>query len=350
MKSKIYFLATIFIITAFLYLLFSGCEKEEPEPIFETGVVFNITQTSAYCSTKMDDREIDGTFEISEKGVCWSTNNSPTINDGRTIDGSGMGNYNSYISSLKPNTLYSLRSYVVYKGEVLYRELTQFYTLSFDTIKFNTQLTYGIMSDPEGNNYKTIQIGSQKWMAENLKVKKYKDGSDIPNLYGNYDWNKTESGAYCDYKNISDYSEKFGRIYNWAAVSSGKLCPAGWHVPSDAEWKTLEIAVGMSPGAADYESWRGNNEGLAMKENGDKHWQHPYNMDPANVSGFTALPDGQRLADGTYFYDGYISGYWTSTASNDEKAWYRGFSSSKNTINRSEVDKKNGHWVRCVQD
>ena len=108
----------------------------------------------------------------------------------------------------------------------------------------NPGLTYESITDIEGNTYRTIQIGTQTWMAENLRTTKFKDGNKIHN--GIFGWN-TKTGAYLWYNNdASGFKNTYGALYNWYAVNTGRLCPAGWHVPSDDERKQLEIELGMT--------------------------------------------------------------------------------------------------------
>lgn len=354
MKSKLITCATIFISAVLLIMVYIRCTKTEDDVlVFMTKDVNGITQISAVSGGMLDDREIAGTWEISEKGVCWGKINPPVINDNRTIDGSGMGNYSSYIFPLTPNTKYYMQAYAIYKGATVYSGVIKtFTTLSYDSIRFRANLIYASISDIEGNLYKTILIGSQVWMAENLRVKKFSDGADIPNVPDNFAWNKLTSAAYCDFRNASPYSDVYGRIYNWEAVATNNICPDGWHVPSDTEWKTLEISLGMSVNDVETDGWRGNQEGLALKEEGENHWSENtgVSFNNTNTSGFTALPDGFRNIDGSFGYSGHYSGFWTATASNAANSWYRALDYNKKNIKRSDADKKTGYWVRCVQN
>lgn len=138
------------------------------------------------------------------------------------------------------------------------------------------------VKDIDGNKYKTIKIGTQIWLSENLKTTTYNDGTAIP-LVKNYDaWAELSTQAYCWYNNDSTNKEVYGALYNWYAVNTKKLCPEGWHVPSDEEWTELRTYLGDK-----------GNAGLALKESGTSHWKSP-NSDASNTTGFTGLPGGYR--------------------------------------------------------
>ena len=174
------------------------------------------------------------------------------------------------------------------------------------TAVFNPGLKYSTMTDQDGNVYKTIVIGTQTWMAENLRTTKYRDGTSISNVIDNTAWINLTTGAYCNYNNTTnaDTIATYGRLYNWyAATNSRNIAPEGWHLPTEAEWRTL----------IDY---LGNNEvGGKMKETGTTHWLSP-NTGATNESGFTALPSGIRSDFrelGKFFAMGKIGYYWSST-------------------------------------
>jgi uncharacterized protein (TIGR02145 family) len=173
---------------------------------------------------------------------------------------------------------------------------------------FNPTKTYGTMTDQDGNIYKTITIGTQTWMAENLRTTKYNDGSAIPNVSDSIAWSSLLSGAYCNYKNTTDidFIATNGRLYNWYALNSGKLAPQGWHVPSRDEFETLITNLG-----------RDTITGGKLKESGITHWINP-NTGATNESGFTALPSGYRGSLGYIFQgDGHLTGYWTAFSDGD---------------------------------
>jgi len=215
-------------------------------------------------------------------------------------------------------------------------------TNSKTTAVFNSAVTYGTMTDQDGNVYKTVTIGTQIWMAENLRTTKYNDGTAISNVTGATEWANLTTGAYCNYNNTTntDTIATYGRLYNWYAVNTGKLAPTGWHVPTDAEWSTL----------TDYWGREGFAGGI-LKETGTTHWISP-NVEATNEAGFTALPGGLRGSEVSYAYGGVgVSGnWWSSTERNTLNAWYRNMFYGYSFVSRFYVIKELGGSVRCVKD
>ena len=160
-------------------------------------------------------------------------------------------------------------------------------------------------------------------MAENLKVTSYRNGEASSNETNNSEWANLSSGAWCSYNNDDGNVETYGLLYNWYAVDDSRnIAPSGWHVPTDEEWKELEIYLGMSQTDADNTNFRGTDEGGKMKESGTTHWNSP-NTGATNESGFTALPGGYRSNySGTFDDIGYGGGWWSSTGSGSY-AWHR---------------------------
>ena len=202
----------------------------------------------------------------------------------------------------------------------------------------NPNITYGSITDIDGNTYKTVTIGTQTWMAENLKVTKYNDGIAIPNVTDNTAWRELTTGALCDYDNTPSNSETYGKLYNWHAVNTGKLCPTGWHVPSDAEWTELTDYLGGTSDA-----------GGKLKETGTTHWNSP-NTGATNETGFTALPGGDRDDDGAFNFIGYGGLWWSATEDDADNAWYRYVVYDVSGVGRSYVSKELGFSVRCLRD
>ena len=198
--------------------------------------------------------------------------------------------------------------------------------------------TLKTITDINGNEYHIVTIGTQTWMTENLKVTKYNDGSVIPNVIEDTIWNKLTSGAYCNYDNLENNSEEYGRLYNWYAVNSGKLCPTGWHVPSDAEWTTLTNYLGG-------ESLAGGK----LKETGTLHWISP-NTASSNETSFSALPGGYRFANGDFGGNGLYGYWWCTPDSQMHTVWYRHMGNSYNSVYRNSDSKLCGFSVRCLKD
>jgi uncharacterized protein (TIGR02145 family) len=188
-------------------------------------------------------------------------------------------------------------------------------------------------------------------MTENLKVTHYRDGEAIPNITDAREWSHLTSGAYCAYSNDITNIETYGLLYNWYAVSATNIiAPEGWHVPTDDEWKELEMHLGMGQSEADSMFWRGTDEGGKLKETGITHWHNP-NSGATNKSGFTALPGGYRLNyNGAFTNISNSSYWWSATEYSSVSAWYRTLNYSNSNIYRSSNHKKSGFSVRCVMD
>ena len=201
----------------------------------------------------------------------------------------------------------------------------------------------GSVTDVEGNVYPTIVIGKQEWMVLNLKTTTYNDGTPIPNVTDAATWaNLDLSGAYAWYDNDAVANEAlYGALYNWYAVDTGKLCPAGWAMPSQDNWGALADALGGDVGA-----------GGPMKEPGTVHWQAP-NAGATNLSGFTALPGGRRYIDGSFDSKGQAALWWTSEdvlISLPADARFADVSSELPSAGTSgEAQVTNGHSIRCFR-
>lgn len=202
----------------------------------------------------------------------------------------------------------------------------------------------------DGKVYKTIKIGNQTWMAENLAATRYSDGAVIPNVTDNASWMKQTTGALCWYDNDSVKNKgTYGALYNGYAVTSGKLCPAGWHVPSDEDWKTLELYLGMSQAEADVTGNRGTDQGNLLKEPGNTHWSSA--SEGNNLSGFSALPGGYRNSyDGKFDYQWILGNWWTSTEEKSAFVWYHSLGNNNSKVYRTCYYKNYGFSVRCLKD
>lgn len=210
------------------------------------------------------------------------------------------------------------------------------------------------ITDADGNTYNTVRIGSQCWTKENLKTGKYADGSSIPNVTGNSAWANLTTGAWCYYDNSS--STTHGKLYNWYAVADPRgLCPTGWHVPTDAEWKTLELYLGMSQMEVDLDDiYDLNNRGASANVGGKLKATMGWvsNEGATNESGFEGLPGGFRLFNiGETFYGIGRSGvWWSSSTATSTDAWYRELYYEGRNVSRAYEDNKSGLSVRCVRD
>ena len=216
----------------------------------------------------------------------------------------------------------------------------------------NPAITYDSITDQEGNVYKTVKIGTQTWMAENLKVTKYRSGASISNITDSIEWRNTIVGAYCSYNNNTTNDCPYGKLYNWYAVNTNLICPSGWHVPTDAEWNNL-VANLDSSYIPDAPGTQSANGGGKMKSTGTSYWQSSTIVTASNSSGFSGLPGGLRSAGFNTFEDlGKASYWWSATEVNISPglAWIRSVSFGNNGISRGNYDKAFGFSVRCVKD
>ncbi len=265
-----------------------------------TDFVYSITLTMAIVNGYIED---NGGGTIAASGVCWSTSQNPTIADNKTTDNDdSLGNILSYLTDLTANTKYYVRAFATNSVGTAYGNQLNFTTASiFSAIIFNPGLTYNTISDNDGNTYKTIQIGTQTLMAENLKTTKLNDGTPIPLVTEDQNWTALSTLGYCWYNNETNYTNGYGALYNWYAVNTGKLCPTGWHVPSDNEWTVfVDFLGGMDVANA------------KIRETGTTHWQSE-SSDATNISGFTALPGGCRFWNGQFANSGISIYLWSST-------------------------------------
>jgi uncharacterized protein (TIGR02145 family) len=208
----------------------------------------------------------------------------------------------------------------------------------------------GTLTDIDGNVYKTRKIGNQWWMAENLKVTRYRNGDQISHVTENNEWDGLSTGAYCAFNNDESNVATYGRFYNWYAVNDSRnIAPKGWHVPTDEEWKQLEMFLGMSQSEANGIGWFGTDEGGKLKEAGTTHWRGS-DTGATNESGFCALPGGYRSKNGYFGNIGGSARFWSFTESSSNGAWRRHFGCNNSDVNRDSSHKRDGFSVRLLQD
>jgi uncharacterized protein (TIGR02145 family) len=209
-----------------------------------------------------------------------------------------------------------------------------------------------ILTDIDGNNYQTVKIGDQCWMAENLRSSKYQDGTNIPNFPVEADWRTTNIGGWVYYSNNSANDQVFGKIYNWFAVTDSRgICPAGWVVPGDDDWKILEMSIGMSESDAESTGWRGTDQNIGgkLKKTGLDFWESP-NLGASNDSGFSGMPSGLRYPDGRFLSLGRSAFFWTSSWFSISEAYGRVIVFSREGVSRGVYRKDFGLSVRCILD
>jgi uncharacterized protein (TIGR02145 family) len=303
-------------------------------PILTTSSISNITASTAISGGNITS---DGGSTIINRGVAWSISQNPTVTNSKTIDGNGVGTFNSSITSLIANTTYYIRAYATNNIGTVYGN-----QVSFTTTSNNLPTT---LTDIDGNIYPTILICSQLWMKKNLNVSKYRNGDIIPQVQDATQWDNLTTGAWCYYANQTANGTVYGKLYNWYAVNDTRgLAPTGWHIPSQNEWLTIVNCLGgLSPAGAD------------MKESGTTHWQSPNTG--TNTSGFTALPGGYRFTGSfTPEFDrvGLDGNWWSSTLVDTSNpttgVWSKVLVNALNYIGTDESPKKAGCSVRCLKD
>ncbi|MCX6254507.1 MAG: fibrobacter succinogenes major paralogous domain-containing protein [Bacteroidia bacterium] len=311
-----------------IIILIHSCIKEKPAlPTVTTTAVTEISYTTATSGGNVTN---DGGTPVVSRGVCWNTSFDPTIENSKTIEGSGLGSFTSNITQLTPNTLFYLRAYATNSAGTAYG----------DQVSFTTS---GTITDADGNIYNTITIGTQTWMKENLKTTRYINGTAIPLVTARFEWYYLTTPGYCWYDNNATNKATNGALYNWYAVDAGSngnnnACPTGWHVPTDAEWATLITFLGGDSIAAG-----------KLKETGMIHWQSP-NTGATNETGFTALPGGGRDFDGAFYDIGSNGHWWSSTefVTGGAWSWYMSYDGSGGY--RQGRFEQDGFSVRCIKD
>jgi uncharacterized protein (TIGR02145 family) len=233
---------------------------------------------------------------------------------------------------------YNLRDMQIKKAKRYY----SFFTISIVfilTISCKKDDINNIITDIDGNVYTSVKIGTQEWMVENLKTTRYNDGSAIPLVTSDTAWSNLKTPGYCWYNNDAPaYKNTYGALYNWYTVNTGRLCPKGWHVPSNDEWKILTTFLGG-----------GDIAGGKLKEAGFTHWRSP-NSAATNEMGFTALPGGCRYGNGSFYMRGLYGFWWTTSEDISGGAFTRGMDDDETDVSKHTGVKGVGASVRCVRD
>ena len=324
------------------------------------------------CEKETEPENIPPTAEITspQNGELIEFGNTVTISANANDSDGSIRDVTFYINGVKDTTFFSPPyTYDWFTIE----ETTGGYTITAIAVDNNgadgidqlnvTLNEVGTVTDFDGNVYKWSRIGDQNWMTENLKTTHYSDGTEIPFVESAFGWENLEDSdkAFCYFDNSSLNNDVYGALYNWSAAMNDEgssdsipsdvqgVCPTGWHLPSDAEWKDLEVYLGMDTNDVDNIGWRGFNQSGKMKEAGTEHWESP-NTGATNESGFTALPGGYRIYYGTYNELGFGAYFWTSTEFNSSQSWKRYLHTDNNVVGRKMELKNFGYAVRCIAD
>jgi uncharacterized protein (TIGR02145 family) len=337
-----------------IFLSINGCKKTEPENVLEV-TTDEIEEFSEGIYTVKGNIVVKGKEEINMHGFYWSESENPET-DGEQIQlGSrnSTGSFSSTVYDVLPGKTYYVRAFATTGSFKCYGDVKSFST------PVNMVLP---VFDIDRNIYYPVKIGDQTWMSSNLKVIHYPDGSLIPHVENQREWYlfSMYTRAFCWYENIGIYAELYGGLYTWPAamninseseIRPGNVqgvCPDGWHLPSDSEWKKLEMNLGMSQEAADRENWRGDNEGDKLKNGGIQNWINSIS-NVTNGSWFGAVPAGWRNGAGYFQNLGKSARFWTSSKRNDY-AWMRELDYNSSQILRSPEGLYVGISVRCIKD
>jgi len=293
-------------------------------PVLTTNAVSDVSESTASSGGSIT---FQGSSDVTERGLCWSTSPNPTITGGgKVVAGNGTGVFSAPIAGLNLATKYYIRAYATNSEGTGYGNELNFTTLNI------------LLTDIDGNAYNPVIIGTQIWMKTNLKTTRYRDGSTIPTGLDEFAWEATTSGATAIYDNNATNNATYGKLYNFYAVADPRgLCPTGWHVPSDAEWTTLENFLGGASIAG------GKLKAVSSL------WTSP-NTGPTDESGFSALPGGFRNSLGSNVAIGDVGGWWSSTEFSAGDAWARGLNYLYGGSLRESGNKQNGFSVRCLRD
>jgi len=321
MKTTIKFIIPSFTLTVFLLIGITSCGNSGLIPTVKTVSLTSVTATTVSCRGNVTS---DGGSTMKARGVCWSTKPNPTTGDSKTTSTVGTGEYVCLLSGLTTDTKYYVRAYATNKGGTAYGEEQSFTTL---------------LADIDGNIYNTVTIGTQKWMAENLRTSRYRNGNLITNVISPSDWATKTTGVFSSYGNNTSNLSTYGYLYNWYAVTDTRyIAPTGWHIPTVTEWNTMIAYLGGMSVA-----------GPLLMETGNTHWTGNFAAG-TNTSGFTALPGGYIYAPtGAEVGFNNIStlGMWWSTL---DASTNNTISISNGVVSLSSLSKTNGCSVRCVKD
>ena len=354
-KNKEKYLGFIHGWMIIFLLIIHACqpiENEEPLHI-TTDAVSKISEDSYSISGTLASI---GTEEITQHGICSGELPLPEL-EGQAIQLGPVettGSFSVVVSGLDANKTYHTRAFVVSNSVPIYANEKTFIT---------EPDVENRLIDINGNIYRTVEIGEQTWMAENLKATKYADGTPIPHVESHAEWFdfNRESMGYCWYDNLIALGYGNGALYSWPAITrrsdpsdlnpSGTqgVCPEGWHLPSDSEWKELEINLGMSEEDLDKIGWRGIEEGGKLKHAGTQSWQSP-NLGATSETGFDALPGGYRHGSAEYIGIRSTARFWTASKNGYSYGWYRRLDFDHSSINRNFTGVYSGLSVRCLKD
>jgi uncharacterized protein (TIGR02145 family) len=289
-------------------------------PTVSTEMVSNISSTGVIMAGNVS---ASGSAPVTSRGVCYSTSQNPALSGSCVASGTGTGSFTASLTGLTSGTTYYARAYATNNSGTAFGNQVNFTTLGTPPV-----------TDIDGNVYQTVQIGTQVWMASNLRTTRYQDGSTIPVVSADSTWEVLTSGAWVNYENNTGNAIIYGNLYNWYVVNDSRnVCPVGWHVPYDGEWTVLSNYLGSDAGSKmkQISGWEDNGNG-------------------SNSSGFSALPGGFRLRQGSFGAVGTYGYFWSSTEIDSNMALIRFLFSGNTILTRAINLKTNGLSVRCIRN
>ncbi len=307
-------------------------------PIVTSNEVNSITINSAVVVGEVLDQA--GGFE---RGVVWSQSPSPTLLDSVQSEMMNLGVFSIQLTDLQPSTSYYARAYATNNEGTSYGTTLSFQTLDIEYL--NPSLNYNEIIDIDGNSYNTIVIGNQEWMAENLRVKRFRNLDSITNITIPFSWSQFDTTAYCYFNNDPSTPTPIGLLYNGNTIVDERgLCPVGWHVPKKEEWEELLLFIDSAPQIT-------NNyvaaDDLKSSEEGF-YWLAPNSAN--NSTGMSVLPGGWRYYLGDFEQEMSEARLWSSTIMGLSEMWYMHFSFDSDQVIVASMDNRSGASVRCVKD
>ena len=360
-KTWVVSVGILFVFWGAVALLSTGCgEDDEPEIIEPSVNLFHVgpvTENSARLGLGMFPgyHSEDGELPLEDGGVIWKRDYNPSLDDHDGIMSglhTRMGEENSlwfYIEGLSPGTTYFVRGYAVYEKGTIYGH-TEVFTTEGDAPSNGgnggngEDAVYGDgVTDSDGNEYPSVIIDDQEWMAENLRTTTYADGTPIPHVEDGNEWLNLSTPAFSWYDNDEGHAEPYGALYNWFAVETGELCPEGWRVASDDDWSQLVDALGGPMEAG------GKLKDTGTVEAGDGFWDDP-NEGATNATGFSSVPGGYRSENAAFAQMGNLGRWWSADESAETMAWARLMHAYFEGVERLEGRKTEGFAVRCLKE
>ena len=333
MKSKIIYLLAIVLVS---------CVSDEISEL--TIKTANINSISSYSAISGGEIITDYALPVLANGVCWSLKQYPTYADNHSTDSLSTGKFTSKIINLNADSTYYVRSYFINEFDTIYGDQVSFRTLN--KIVFNPQISYGSVTDIDGNIYKTVSIGTQTWMAENLKVTRFQNGDLIANETDLAKWGHFQitTSAYCWYNNDSSNKDSYGALYNWFAASDTRnIAPSGWRVASAEDWSKLELYLNPFNNHQ-------SNAGNKLRETTSAHWKNTNDFSIiTNQTGFTALPAGKVVTLPFGFMDiaSSCAYFWTNTGTLDGSSCV--YLGAEISLDYMQPNCK-GFSIRCVKN